>query len=103
MTDALDQQRLRSLCRAHHVQRLELFGSSARDEARPDSDVDLLVVYASDSKTTLWDHWDLEEALSPVFHGKQIDLVSEDALSIHIKNEVFTSRILLYEERPGVS
>ncbi len=103
MRHALDKQRLASLCRAHHVQRLALFGSWARDGACPDSDVDLLVAYASGCKTTLWDHWALEEALSPVFDGKPIDLVSEDALSPHIKNEVLASRVLLYEERADLS
>ena len=29
----------------YHVQRLAVFGSTARDEARPDSDIDLLVSY----------------------------------------------------------
>lgn len=98
MVDALDQQRLIRLCRAHHVQRIALFGSSARHEARPDSDVDLLVTYAPGSKTTLWNHWDLEEALSRVFGGRTVDLVPEDALSPHMESEVLATRIVLYEE-----
>jgi predicted nucleotidyltransferase len=30
-------------CRKHHIRRLDIFGSSARGDARPGSDVDLLV------------------------------------------------------------
>jgi uncharacterized protein len=37
------RQRLRPLCEKHHIRRLEIFGSAARGEAKPGSDVDLLV------------------------------------------------------------
>lgn len=41
----IDQQELASICRRYRVARLELFGSRARGEARPESDVDLLVTF----------------------------------------------------------
>ena len=37
------QERLRPFCEKHHIRRLEIFGSAARGQARPGSDVDLLV------------------------------------------------------------
>lgn len=37
------RQRLRSFCEKHHIRRLEVFGSAARGQAAPGSDVDLLV------------------------------------------------------------
>ena len=37
------KQRLRPLCEKHHLRRLEIFGSAARGQATPGSDVDLLV------------------------------------------------------------
>lgn len=36
-------ERLRPFCRKHHIRRLEVFGSAARGQSGPDSDVDLLV------------------------------------------------------------
>ena len=36
-------QRLRPFCEKHHIRRLEVFGSAARGEASPGSDIDLLV------------------------------------------------------------
>ena len=42
----IDSDRLADVCRRYHVIRLELFGSQARGDARPDSDVDLLVSFA---------------------------------------------------------
>ena len=37
------QRRLRPLCEKHPIRRLEIFGSAARGQATPGSDVDLLV------------------------------------------------------------
>jgi uncharacterized protein len=65
--------------RALGVERLALFGSVLRGEARPDSDVDLLVQFARGSKTfdrflVLCDL--LEERL-----GRRVELVTSEALS----------------------
>lgn len=37
------EERLRPFCEKHHIRRLEVFGSVARGQAGPRSDVDLLV------------------------------------------------------------
>ncbi len=37
------RRRLRPFCEKHHIRRLEIFGSAARGQATPSSDVDLLV------------------------------------------------------------
>jgi hypothetical protein len=37
------RRRLRPFCEKHHIRRLEFFGSAARGQATPGSDVDLLV------------------------------------------------------------
>lgn len=65
--------------RALGVQRLALFGSVVRGEARPDSDVDLLVQFSPGAKTfdrylALIDL--LEERL-----GRRVELVTTEALS----------------------
>src|SRR5690606_39101412 len=43
----IDIARLADCCRRYQVVRLDLFGSRARCTARPESDVDLLVTFAS--------------------------------------------------------
>ena len=65
--------------RALGVQRLALFGSVLRGEARPDSDVDLLVQFSPGAKTferflALFDL--LEERL-----GHRVEIVTTEALS----------------------
>jgi len=75
---------------ASGVQRLGVFGSMARGDMRPDSDVDVIVKFAPDQRT--FDNlYAVGEALEEVFH-RRVDLVTEDALSPyigpHILNEV---------------
>src|SRR5258708_40312941 len=44
---------LSTLCRRHHVLRLSVFGSAARDEMRTDSDVDLLIEFEAGQSPSL--------------------------------------------------
>jgi len=39
----LPEAKIADICRRHQVRELSLFGSAARGEMRPDSDIDLLV------------------------------------------------------------
>lgn len=65
--------------RALGVARLALFGSVARDEARPDSDVDVLVQFAPGAKT-----YERFLALSELLEarlGRRVELVTTESLS----------------------
>ena len=61
------------------VSRLALFGSVVRDEARYDSDVDLLVQFTPGAKTYAR-FLDLSELLEQLL-GRRVELVTTDALS----------------------
>ena len=67
---------LAELCRQYGVEELAVFGSALRDDYRPDSDLDFLVVFQNNDcgpwavKLT-----DLETGLSHLF-GRSVDLVS---------------------------
>lgn len=65
--------------RALGVQRLALFGSVLRDEAGPDSDVDLLVQFAPGQKT--YDRFIALAELLETRLGRRVELVTTDALS----------------------
>lgn len=56
---------------------VRLFGSYARDEAGPDSDVDLLV---DESKRLGWEFWDIEENLGQRL-GVKVDLCPDRSLT----------------------
>ena len=64
------------------VIRLGIFGSYARHETTPESDVDVLVTFRPEQRT--FDNlFQVGEALESVFH-RRVDLVTEDSLSPHI-------------------
>ena len=54
------------LCQRHHIRRLALFGSQARGEQRPDSDVDLLVEFAPGYVPGLVQRPSKDDGLRPV-------------------------------------
>jgi hypothetical protein len=64
----VSEAQLTTLCRQWKVRELALFGSTARGEARPDSDVDLLVTFTPEAVWDLFDIVDLREALGTMFH-----------------------------------
>ncbi len=72
----------REQIRAFGVRRLGLFGSFARGQAREDSDVDLLVEFERDRKTSdafMQLAFFLEDLL-----GRRVELVTPESLSPHI-------------------
>jgi uncharacterized protein len=92
--DAVRDQ-IAELCRRYGIAELSVFGSVARGEDRPDSDVDLLYVSASDSKSSLWELWDLRDELAQLL-GRKIDLVPKNSLHWVIRDRVLTEARPVY-------
>jgi len=65
---------------------IAVFGSYARGEEKPDSDLDLLVRFGK--KLTLFDLIGLEQDLTDAL-GIKVDLVTENALSPLIRDFVY--------------
>jgi predicted nucleotidyltransferase len=65
--------------RAAGVIRLSLFGSTARDEARADSDIDLLAAFDGTRKLSLLDVIGIENKLADLL-GHPVDLIEEGTL-----------------------
>jgi len=68
---------IRSVARKHHGLRVALFGSVARGEDRPDSDVDLLVEFEDGS--SLFDLLRISDELGSLL-GRPVDVVSVGGL-----------------------
>lgn len=73
--------------RAAGIIRLSLFGSTARAEAGPDSDVDLLAAYDSTRRVSLLTIAGLELQLAE-WLGRKVDLVEAGTLKPRIQEEV---------------
>ena len=89
------REKIRPICEKYNVEKVWLFGSYARGEAREDSDVDLYVV--SDRTVRLLDlvafRLDTEEIL-----GKEVDMITR----IPTEYPIFTKyvekeKVLLYD------
>ena len=71
---AIPRAKLAALCRKYHVRRLGLFGSAARGELAPGSDVDLLIEFEPGKAPSLWAEPEIREAFGALF-GRPVDLV----------------------------
>ena len=82
--DQIEAQRqaISDIAERHGALRLRLFGSVARGEERPDSDVDLLVALRDDCGFE--DYLALAEELEKLL-GRKVDLVSERGLSPYFR------------------
>lgn len=82
----VDRARLDALCRRFGIARLDVFGSVARGEDGPGSDVDLLYELAR-GRSLGWEIEDLSQDLADLF-GRPVDLVSRKALHPLIRDQV---------------
>jgi len=73
--------------RAAGVKRLSLFGSTARDEGRPDSDIDLLAAFDDARPLSLLDVLRIENQLADLL-GQTVDLIEEGTLKPHVRQNV---------------
>jgi hypothetical protein len=90
-----DAAGLAAVCRRYQVRELCLFGSAARGELRPDSDIDILVEFLPESKIDLVDYAGLMLELSQLF-GRKVDLVSKSGLKPLLRPRVLREARLLY-------
>jgi predicted nucleotidyltransferase len=86
---------MQELCRQYGVARLSVFGSTARNEATEQSDLDLLVSFLESKRIGLWEFIALEDKLTQAAKHK-VDLVSESALSPHRSEGVLRDKQLIY-------
>lgn len=94
MAQQLNSERLAEFCRNHGIRRAALFGSLARGEGRPDSDIDLLVTFTTPK--SLLTVVRLERELG-VELGRKVDLLTEEAISPFIRSRIAGDLKVVYE------
>jgi hypothetical protein len=92
----VDPAVLAEICRRHRIRKLSLFGSTLNGNARPDSDVDLLVEFEPGSRTTLLDMAQVEIEMSRLLGGRKVDLRTAEDLSRFFRDEVVRSAVPQY-------
>lgn len=91
--DAL-RPRLAELCREYGVAELSVFGSVARGDDRPGSDVDLLYVPTPDNDLG-WEFFRLADELAALL-GREVDLVPKGGLHWVIRDRVLGEAKAVY-------
>ena len=80
----------KELSEHYHVAALSIFGSVARDEAHPDSDIDILVEFSQ--PVGLFHFIDLKQYLEKLL-GCKVDLGTPRSLKPYIKEEILEEAV----------
>lgn len=80
-------RRYESELRVAGILRLSLFGSTARGDDRPDSDIDLLAAFDDTRRISLLDLVGMEAQLSRML-GRTVELVEEGTLKPRVQKNV---------------
>lgn len=91
-----DTNKLIDICRKNDVAMVGVFGSQARGESNDQSDIDLLVRFAT--RKSLLAVIALERQLSDALERK-VDLLTEAALSPYLRARILDDLQVIYETR----
>jgi len=90
----MDRERVIDTLRGHELElraagviRLSLFGSTARGDQRPDSDVDLLAAFDRTRRISLLDVVGIERQIAQML-GHYVELVEEGTLKPRVQKNV---------------
>jgi len=87
-----------ALVKRYHIIRLKLFGSAARGELGPKSDIDLMVEFETGLAPSLWISQQLHDDFSELFGGRPVDIASPEILrNPYRRTSIEPDLKLLYE------
>jgi predicted nucleotidyltransferase len=92
-------------CQRRHITELALFGSILREDFHPDSDIDILVTFTPEAKTSLLDLVDMQYELEDLFH-REVDLLTKksviDSPNWMRRQEILNTAKIMYESRSNL-
>ena len=95
----IDRDRIAEFCRKWRITEFCLFGSVLRDDFRPDSDVDVMISFAPETRRTLLDLAAMQEELEGIL-GRTVDLLTrrgvEQARNPLRRQEILASAESIY-------
>lgn len=87
-----------STLRRNQIDFAALFGSRAKGTARADSDYDLLIEFSPEKRVGIFKYQEIESEIESVL-GNKVDLVTVGGLDKYIKDEVFSTMKVIYDNR----
>jgi len=92
----IPKDKIADFCRRWKIREFALFGSVLRDDFRPDSDLDVLVVFEPDGGITFNNRVEMQDELTAIF-GREVDLVEKDAIRNPFRrHEILTTKEVVY-------
>lgn len=70
--------------RERGVRHAALFGSVARGDNRPDSDIDILIEFDPDARLTIFDYVAIKRYVAGLF-DQPVDVINRDRLKQHLR------------------
>jgi hypothetical protein len=92
----IPKDKIAEFCRQHHIRRLALFGSVLRDDFGLGSDVDVLVEFEPEHVPGFLGLHELEQQLSRLLEGLEVDLITEKFLNRRIRECVLADAEVQY-------
>ena len=90
----ISASRIAAICRKYRIHEMAVFGSLARGEAHPRSDIDRYVEFEPGFHPGLrW--FDLEEELESLL-GRRVDLSRKSLLKPRVRREAVRDAVVLY-------
>jgi predicted nucleotidyltransferase len=93
---SIDQEKIASFCRKHHIERFALFGSVLRQDFSPGSDVDVLVEFET-GQTPGLSFFAMEKELAEIL-GREVDLNTSGFISPYFRDEVLAEAEVQYDQ-----
>jgi uncharacterized protein len=81
--------------RALGINHAALFGSRARGDDRPDSDIDIMIEFDPAARVTLFNYAGLKDYIAGLFDGP-VDVVNRDGLKPYVRPAATTDAIYAF-------
>jgi len=94
----IPHSRIEDLCRRNGIRKLSLFGSVLTGGFSISSDIDILVEFRPETRVGFFRLAEIEEQLSQLLKGRQVDLHTPMDLSRHFRDQVVRDALVLYAE-----
>jgi uncharacterized protein len=99
----ISPEQIEKFCQRRHIAELALFGSILREDFHLDSDIDILVTFIPDARTSLLDLVDMQYELEDLC-DRQVDLLTKksviDSPNWIRRQEILNTAKIIYESRP---
>ena len=92
----IPRKKIAEFCQRWSISELSLFGSVLREDFRPDSDIDVLVIIDPNAHIGLFELAQMQIELEKIFH-RPVDLVDQEGLrNPYRKREILRTAEVIY-------